>query len=98
MPILLNFAQCKLLVKDYYAVVEHCTEVLKHEPENVKALYRRAKAEVGAWMPDEARRDFQRCIELDKALTVSVQKDLKQLADDVRLHDLEDKMKFQKMF
>lgn len=32
MPLLLNFAQCKLIKKDYYAVIEHCTEVLKHEP------------------------------------------------------------------
>lgn len=31
-PILLNYAQCRLLDKDYYAVIEHCTEVLKHEP------------------------------------------------------------------
>lgn len=31
-PLLLNYSQCKLLKKDYYAVIEHCTEVLKHEP------------------------------------------------------------------
>lgn len=31
-PLLLNFSQCKLIQKDYYAVIEHCTEVIKHEP------------------------------------------------------------------
>lgn len=31
-PLLLNYSQCKLINKDYYAVIEHCTEVLKHEP------------------------------------------------------------------
>lgn len=31
-PLLLNYSQCKLVKKDYYAVIEHCTEVLKHEP------------------------------------------------------------------
>lgn len=98
MPILLNYAQCKLLDKDYYAVIEHCTEVLKHDPDNVKALYRRAKGHMGAWMPDEAKQDFTRCAVLDEALATSVQKDLKQLAEEVRLHDLEEKLKFQKMF
>ena len=31
-PLLLNFAQCKLLEKEYYAVIEHCTTVLKSDP------------------------------------------------------------------
>lgn len=31
-PLLLNYSQCKLLQKEYYEVIEHCTEVLKHEP------------------------------------------------------------------
>lgn len=28
-PLLLNYVQCKLIKKDYYAVIEHCTEVRK---------------------------------------------------------------------
>lgn len=31
-PLLLNYAQCKLIQKEYYAVIEHCTTVLKHDP------------------------------------------------------------------
>lgn len=31
-PLLLNYAQCKLIQKEYYEVIEHCSEVLKHEP------------------------------------------------------------------
>lgn len=31
-PLLLNYSQCKLIQKDYYAVIEHCTTVLKHDP------------------------------------------------------------------
>jgi len=31
-PLLLNYAQCKLLNKEYYSVIEHCTTVLKTEP------------------------------------------------------------------
>lgn len=98
LPILLNYAQCKLLAGDFYAVIEHCNEVLKHQPDNVKALFRRAKAHRGAWNPTEARDDFQRCVELDAQLTTAVQKDLTELAEAVRLHDLEDKLKYQKIF
>jgi AH receptor-interacting protein len=32
LPLLLNYAQCKLLNKEYYAVIEHCTTVLKSDP------------------------------------------------------------------
>lgn len=98
MPILLNFAQCKLLEKDYYAVIEHCTEVLKHDPDNVKALYRRAKAHVGAWNPNDAKSDFNKCAELDKTLNAAIQKDLIALTEEIRLHDIEDKLKYQKIF
>lgn len=31
-PLLLNYAQCKLIQKEYYLVIEHCTTVLKIEP------------------------------------------------------------------
>lgn len=98
LPFLLNFAQCKLLAKDYYAVIEHCTEVLKHEPDNVKALYRRAKAHVGAWNPTDAQTDYQRCAALDEALMVPVNKELAALAEEIKIHNLEDKLKYQKIF
>lgn len=98
MPILLNFAQCRLLEKDYYTVIEHCTEVLKHDPENVKALYRRAKAHVGAWNPEEAKADYNKCATLDKTLSAAIQKELTALNEEIRLHDIEDKLKYQKIF
>ena len=31
-PLLLNFAQCKLSKKEYYSVIEHTTEVLESDP------------------------------------------------------------------
>ena len=31
-PLLLNFAQCKLSKKEYYPVIEHTTEVLESDP------------------------------------------------------------------
>lgn len=87
-----------LVKKDYYAVIEHCSEVLVHEPANVKALYRRAKAHVGAWNPDDAKRDYHKCLELDKSLKKKVGRELDDLDEQIRLNDLNDKMKFQKMF
>ncbi|KAJ3179829.1 hypothetical protein HDU87_002397 [Geranomyces variabilis] len=40
----LNFAACKLKLGDLPPVIVQCTEVLNHEPENRKALFRRGQA------------------------------------------------------
>ncbi|XP_047504017.1 AH receptor-interacting protein [Pieris napi] len=76
LPILLNYAQCKLLKDDYYAVLEHCNTVLEHDKDNVKALYRRGRAHVGAWNPEEAERDFLRVKELCPTLAAGINKEL----------------------
>ena len=34
-PFLLNFAQCQLLLNDFYPAIEHTTEVLKKDPGNL---------------------------------------------------------------
>ena len=31
-PLLLNYSQCKLFLQDYYAVIEHTTEVINKDP------------------------------------------------------------------
>jgi len=31
-PLLLNYAQCKLLANEFYPVIEHCSEVLEIDP------------------------------------------------------------------
>jgi AH receptor-interacting protein len=72
--------------------------VLKYEPDNVKAIYRRAKAHVGAWNPEKAKADYMRAFELDQALHVTINKELKQLQDDIKAHDIEDKLRYQKLF
>ncbi|CAH4028348.1 AH receptor-interacting protein [Pieris brassicae] len=76
LPILLNYAQCKLLKDDYYAVLEHCNTVLEHDKDNVKALYRRGRAHVGAWNPEEAEKDFLRVKELCPTLAAGINKEL----------------------
>lgn len=98
-PLLLNFAQCKLLQEDYYAVIEHTTEVLKNHPDNVKALYRRAKAHVGAWNPLEAIEDYNRVTELDPSLEKTVSKELRAIAESQKKKNQDDREKLQgKMF
>ena len=47
--------------------------------DNVKALYRRGKAHVGAWNPQEARSDFERVAALDLSMAKAVQKELASL-------------------
>lgn len=66
--------------------------------DNVKALFRRAKAHMGAWNPHEAREDFMRVMELDHSLRATVQKELKQLEEMEKKRDEEDRSKLKKMF
>ncbi|CAE1225617.1 AIP [Acanthosepion pharaonis] len=90
-PLLLNFCQCKLLSNEYYTVIEHCNTVLKHDPDNVKALFRRGKAHIGAWNPEDARNDLERVIELDSSATKDARKQLKILEELKKQKDLEDR-------
>ncbi|XP_053678339.1 AH receptor-interacting protein [Anopheles nili] len=97
-PLLLNYSQCKLLEEDYYIAIEHCTEVLKYDKECVKALFRRGKAHMGAWNFAQAREDFERCAELDTSLKPVIDKELAKLQEQLRQRDVEDKLKYQKLF
>ncbi|KAL1140192.1 hypothetical protein AAG570_000124, partial [Ranatra chinensis] len=87
-PILLNYSQCKLTNKDYYAVIEHCTLVLKYQPDNVKALYRRAKANASVWNVDEAKADLERVAKLDPSLEPSVNSLIRQVNEALKKKDL----------
>lgn len=97
-PVLLNYAQCRLLANDYYAVIEHCNDVLKLDSNNVKAYFRRAKANFGAWNPKEAREDFLKAAELDPSLQVAVLKELKAIDRVQHERDVEDKQRLQALF
>ena len=97
-PLLLNYAQCKLSLNDYYPVIEHCSEVLEIDENNIKAHFRRAKAHVGAWNPNDAREDFKKVSELDPSLTISCTKELKLLDQLEKEKDNLDKDKFKNLF
>ncbi|XP_055844802.1 AH receptor-interacting protein isoform X2 [Episyrphus balteatus] len=97
-PLLLNYAQCRLLAEDFYAVIHHCTEVLTLDPHNVKAFFRRGKAHIGAWNVEEAKKDFNKCIELDPSLRGAAAKELKALEEAQRKMDTEQRVIMQKLF
>jgi len=62
----LNLAACALKLDYTYAATRYCDEVLKEEPKNVKALYRRAQGYLGSTEFDEAMKDCKRILELDQ--------------------------------
>ncbi|KAK3084968.1 hypothetical protein FSP39_022158 [Pinctada imbricata] len=97
-PFLLNFCQCKLFLKDFYPVIEHTTHVLTRDPDNVKALFRRAKAHVGAWNVSEARQDFVRTAELDTSLANAVSKELRHLEELEKEKNAQDREKLKGLF
>lgn len=97
-PLLLNYSQCKLLQKEYYRVIECCTEALSYEPDNLKAFYRRGKGHVGAWNPEKAQEDFYRCIELDPSLKPAITKEINALKEKIKSMEDQDKEKFRKLF
>ncbi|CAD5117985.1 DgyrCDS6725 [Dimorphilus gyrociliatus] len=78
-PFFLNLSQCQLNIGNYYKAITFASEVLDREPDNVKALFRRAKANVGAWNPKEARADFERVAKLDSSLEKTVRIQLAKL-------------------
>lgn len=95
---MLNYAQCKLCEGDFYAVIEHCTTVLQSDPDNVKALFRRGKAHIGAWNPDNAKADLARVMELDQTLTPTVTKELAVLDQEIKKKNQRDKERLKGMF
>ena len=90
-PLLLNYAQCQLLLEDYAEVIRHTTSVLELEKDNVKALYRRGRASAACWNVEEAKSDFARVVELDPSLCRAVDKELKTLTTRVREKDIAEK-------
>ncbi|KAK6050715.1 tetratricopeptide repeat protein, partial [Cooperia oncophora] len=59
-----NLSQCYLNVGNMYEAAETASEVLSRDPDNEKALYRRAKARIGCWQLDEAEEDLKRLAQL----------------------------------
>ncbi|XP_003941244.1 AH receptor-interacting protein isoform X1 [Saimiri boliviensis] len=97
-PLLLNYCQCKLVAKEYYEVLDHCSSILNKYDDNVKAYFKRGKAHAAVWNAREAQADFAKVLELDPALAPVVSRELRALEARVRQKDEEDKARFRGIF
>ncbi|NXC17866.1 AIPL1 protein, partial [Corythaeola cristata] len=98
-PLVLNYCQCQLELGEYYEVLEHTTELLqKHNADNAKAYFKRAKAHAAVWNEREAREDFLRVAHLDPSMAAAVKKELKQLGERMRKKHMEDRKRYQGLF
>jgi len=61
----LNSAMCQIKVKDYADAKKTCTGILKDDTMNVKALYRRAQAELGLKNFIECMQDLKKVLTKD---------------------------------
>jgi len=75
----LNEAMCNLKLEQFAKVETACSKVLKEEPENVKALYRRAQALFKLGEFDRAMADAKRGLEIEPSNS-----DLRQLYSSIR--------------
>lgn len=97
-PFLLNLAQVKLTQGEYYECIKFSDEVLKRDPQNIKALYRRAKAHAAVWNINDAREDLKKCLEYDRNMTKTVAKCFQELKVREEIKNKEDRERFGKMF
>ncbi|KAH9627913.1 hypothetical protein HF086_015357 [Spodoptera exigua] len=67
-------------------------------PDNEKALYRRGKAHVGAWNPDEAEEDFKRLKSLNPSMSATVDKELEHIKKLRKQKEEQDKDALKNMF
>merc|ERR1712048_888613 len=61
----LNRAACQLKIHEYFAAKTSCNDALQEDSQNVKALFRRAQAELGLKNFLECMTDLKKLIELD---------------------------------
>ncbi|KAL8180947.1 UNVERIFIED_CONTAM: hypothetical protein K2H54_042893 [Gekko kuhli] len=97
-PLVLNYCQCQLELGEYYEVLEHTTDLLQKDNENVKAYFKRAKAHAAVWNEEAARRDFMRVTQLDPSLAAAVRKELKLLGEKMRRKHVEERKRYQGIF
>jgi tetratricopeptide (TPR) repeat protein len=60
-----NLAACVLKKENWNKAIEYTQKALKNDPDNIKALYRRAQAYIGDGNTDKAREDLKKLTEKD---------------------------------
>lgn len=61
--------------------------------DNVKALFRRGKANISVWKMDEAREDLKRLPSLDPGMQISVNRLICQINEAIKKKDNEERQK-----
>ncbi|XP_026854665.2 AH receptor-interacting protein [Electrophorus electricus] len=97
-PLLLNFCQCKLMLGQYYEVLEHCSSLINKYEDNVKAYFKRGKAHAAVWNEKEARTDFTKVLQLDPSLGPAVAKEIRAMEERIRMKEKEEKGRYRNLF
>ncbi|CAJ1384755.1 unnamed protein product [Effrenium voratum] len=92
----LNQAACLLLLSDHGRVKELCDKVLQEEPQQPKALFRRAKAQLGLAQHQAAAGDLQRLLEIEPQNLPGRQL-LKEAKQELRRQDRQTAATFERM-
>ncbi|XP_078741109.1 AH receptor-interacting protein, partial [Lampetra fluviatilis] len=97
-PLLLNYCQCKLLIGDFYEVIEHTSSIINKYDDNVKAYFKRGRAHAAVWNEREARSDFDRVSTLEPALGTAVRRELGALEERLQVKNEEDRHRYRGLF
>ncbi|XP_050984270.1 uncharacterized protein LOC127176563 [Labeo rohita] len=85
LPLCLNLSQCKLELGEYQEVVDLNSKLLKKHKDNLKAMYQRARAYAALCNEDEARRDFNRVLQLDPKFKPIIQQEIMKMGENIRV-------------
>lgn len=72
MLLLFNYCQCKLVVEEYYEVLDYCFFIFNKYDDNVKVYFKWGKVYVVVWNVQEVQVDFVKVLELDLVLVFVV--------------------------
>ncbi|KAM9320838.1 aryl-hydrocarbon-interacting protein-like 1 [Gastrophryne carolinensis] len=96
--LVLNYCQCLLQMEEFYEVLEQTTDLIQHHPGLVKAYFLRAKANAEVWNEAEAKKDFEKVVELDPAMSRQVKKEISKLEMRMQEKDEEEKLRYKNLF
>ncbi|XP_039623584.1 aryl-hydrocarbon-interacting protein-like 1 [Polypterus senegalus] len=93
-PLILNYCQCMLELEEHYEVLQHTSELLNKHPDNVKAYYKRGKANAALCLEREARRDFHMVSKLDPTFVPGLRTELKHMGEMIRTKHSKEKKNY----
>ncbi|KAG9485919.1 aryl-hydrocarbon-interacting protein-like 1 [Eleutherodactylus coqui] len=96
--LILNYCQCLLRMEEYYEVLEHTTDLIQRHPGLVKAYFLRAKANSEVWNEAEAKKDFEKVVDLDPTMSRQVKKEIRMLETRMQDKEEEEKLKYKNLF